>query len=135
MRRAVLLALASLSIAACSDLQQPVGIPVEAPGPALSAGAQIQDVIVVFDNDVADPAATARNLVNAAGGYLGHVYETALRGFSASLPPQAIEAIRSNPRVESIEVDGVVRASRPAQCHMGHRPDRLVRRDRRLLHL
>ena len=110
MRRALTI-LAAFLLAACSELQQPVSIPVEAPVPSLSAGTQLRDVIVVFNPDVADPAATARGLVDAGGGRLGHVYESALRGFAASLPEAAIQAIQANPNVDYIESDGVVTAS------------------------
>ena len=111
MRRALAPALAAFALASCSELQQPVGVPVEAPVPSMSAAAQLQDVIVVFNPGVADPAGTAAGLVNAAGGRLGHVYESALSGFSASLPPQAIQALESNPNVDYVEVDGVATAS------------------------
>lgn len=111
MPRTLTALLLAVTAAACSELQQPVGVPVEAPVPSMSAADQLQDVIVVFNPGVADPAATAQSLVAAGGGRLGHVYETALRGFSASLPPQAIQAIQNNPNVEYVEVDGVVTAS------------------------
>ncbi|MDF1504145.1 S8 family serine peptidase [Roseisolibacter sp. H3M3-2] len=69
--------------------------------------------IVVFTDDVRDPEGTARQLVAANGGRLLHAYSTALRGFAASLPAPAVEALRRNPNVARVSenrvasVDGV----------------------------
>lgn len=66
--------------------------------------------IVVFKKDVTDPQAQAQSLVRGvANGRLHHVYSSALKGFSATLPAQAIDGIRRNPNVESVEPDFSVR--------------------------
>jgi Peptidase inhibitor I9 len=39
-----------------------------------------------------------------------HVYENALKGFSAEIPEDQVEAVRNNPEVEYVEQDSVVRA-------------------------
>lgn len=58
-------------------------------------------------HDVGSPAAAAANLSKAHGGRVGHVYQTALKGFSISeLPPAAVAALRSNPMVAYVEADG-----------------------------
>src|SRR4030095_10979782 len=45
------------------------------------------------------------------GGQLKYVYRTALKGFAVSnLPDAAVEALGRNPRVASIERDGIVTA-------------------------
>ena len=66
--------------------------------------------IVVFHDDVADPAALARDLVTRAGGSLLHVYTSAIKGFSASLPAVAVDPLRGNPAVAYVEADQVMRA-------------------------
>jgi subtilisin family serine protease len=61
---------------------------------------------VVFKKEVADPQAAAQSLMRGvANGRLHHVYGSALKGFAATIPAQALEGIRRNPNVESIEQD------------------------------
>lgn len=69
-----------------------------------------QSVIVSFRDNVANPHAAAQALVNAHGGALGHVYEHALKGFSAQLPAQAVGALAKNPQVKLVEQDLVMEA-------------------------
>jgi len=67
--------------------------------------------IVVFKPAaVADPAGQAAEMVRAAGAgaQLHHVYRTALRGFSATLPDAAVARLRANPAVQWIEQDQTV---------------------------
>lgn len=64
--------------------------------------------IVTFRNTVADPGAEAAALVNAQGGRLHHSYSHAIRGFAATLPDAAVQALRNNPNVERIEQDASV---------------------------
>lgn len=67
--------------------------------------------IVLFRNDVADPTALTRSLLAAHGGNLGHIYQFALKGFAvANLPPQAVEALRQNPMVRSVEAGTAIAA-------------------------
>jgi subtilisin family serine protease len=53
----------------------------------------------------------AADLVGLHRGQLKHVYKHALRGFTAQLTPEAAEALADDPRVESVEEDGIVSAS------------------------
>lgn len=66
--------------------------------------------IVVLRNDVASPAAEAAAVVRGAGAgaQLHHVYTTAIKGFAATLPAQALQGLRNNPAVESVEQDQTV---------------------------
>ena len=64
--------------------------------------------MVVFTAGEDRPAEAARSLVTAHGGELHYTYESALRGFSASLPPAAVSALQRNPRVAYIEQVGAV---------------------------
>ncbi|HEX7314820.1 MAG TPA: S8 family peptidase [Pyrinomonadaceae bacterium] len=53
----------------------------------------------------------AADLVGLHRGQLKHVFKHALNGFTAELTPEAAEALANDPRVESVEEDGVVSAS------------------------
>jgi len=61
--------------------------------------------IVTFRPGVADPAAEADGLVRGLGGQVHFAYTRALSGFAATLPAAALEGLRRNPRIESIEPD------------------------------
>ncbi|ROZ77732.1 S8 family peptidase [Ramlibacter sp. WS9] len=64
--------------------------------------------IVVFKNDVTDPAASAATLVRGVGGQLHHTYKGALKGFAAAIPDAALQGLRNNPHVSYIEQDQTV---------------------------
>jgi subtilisin family serine protease len=64
--------------------------------------------IVVFKNDVQNPAQQAAQMAQAAGGSVKHVYTHAIKGFSASLPVAALQGLRNNPNVDYIEQDQTV---------------------------
>ncbi len=55
-------------------------------------------------------ASVAADLAGRYGGSLGYTYRFALRGFSAHMSGQAALALSQNPRVASVEQDGVVTA-------------------------
>jgi subtilisin family serine protease len=50
----------------------------------------------------------AREFARSHGLNPSHVYNTALKGFAASLSPQAAIALSNNPNVEAVETDGMV---------------------------
>lgn len=64
--------------------------------------------IVVFKASVANPAAEAASLMQGRGGQVHHVYSRALKGFAASLPDAALQALRSHPNVAYVEQDQTV---------------------------
>ena len=64
--------------------------------------------IVVFKNQVTQPAAEAGMLHRKFGFEMGHVYENVFRGFSASIPEQALNGLRNHPMVDFIEPDIVM---------------------------
>lgn len=112
-----LLGATALLFSACADQESPVE-PAAAGStavlPDLSASAAsvsglIPDhYIVVFKQDVPDAPGLARRLVAGHGGALRFTYTTALKGFAAQLPAQALEALRRNPNVAYVEPDQTV---------------------------
>jgi len=64
--------------------------------------------IVRMTPDTRDVATQARNLTRSAGGSVIHVYENAFKGFSARLPAAAVQALRNNPNVLSVEQDAEI---------------------------
>ena len=101
-----------LALAACSDVPTtPSAAPAraaESRGPARAGGTIPGRYIVVFKKDVADAPGLARRLAQANGGTLHHSYQHAIKGFAATLPAPAVEALRRNPNVAYVEPDGRV---------------------------
>jgi len=78
----------------------------QAPVPHLASERAIPDqYIVVFKSSLPDPAAEARALVAQHGGTLRFTYTSAIKGFAASLPLSALDALRRNPNVAYLEAD------------------------------
>lgn len=103
------LPLVLLAIAGCNESPMPTEPEASA---ELAATAQPavggDDWIVVFRDDVRDPPGLARRLAAENGVSPRHVYSHALKGFAATLPPQAVERLRQNPNVDFVERDGIV---------------------------
>jgi subtilisin family serine protease len=66
--------------------------------------------VVTFRRDVTDVPGLAQQLVKSGGGTLRFTYTSVLKGFAASLPPQALEGLRRNPHVSGIHADQVFEA-------------------------
>jgi len=64
--------------------------------------------IVVFKDSVTNPASEAASVMQGRGGQVLHTYTRAIKGFAASLPDAALQAIRNNPNVSYIEQDQTV---------------------------
>ncbi len=82
----------------------------EAPVVGQDAPGAIRDrYIVVFDKSArgAD-VRNARAEAQRRGGQVHHTYSTALRGFAATLPDNALRNLQRNPNVAFIEADAVV---------------------------
>src|SRR5438046_3216541 len=106
-----LVALAFLAaLAGCESMSNPAQ---QTPDPG-NRTAAVESVpgqyIVVLQDNVADPATVARDLVNAAGGSLLRVYTSAIKGFAAQLSAPAAAALEGNPLVAYVEADQVMRA-------------------------
>src|SRR2546430_11122308 len=106
-----IVALAFLAaLAGCESLSNPAQqTPDPGTGTAAVESVPGQYIIVLQDN-VADPATVARDLVTAAGGSLLHVYTSAIKGFPARLSAPAAVVLQGNPLVPSVEADQVMRA-------------------------
>ena len=81
-----------------------VGIDAAPEGPAW------ESVIVALQDDVTDPRGVAHGMVSDRGGQLGHVFQNAVKGFSAQLPAAAVRALSNHPQVKRIEPDLVMKA-------------------------
>jgi subtilisin family serine protease len=99
-----------LGAIACQDTTAPNPIvPSLTPTAASLAAAVANDYIITFRDDEQDPGGHARALAAAHGGRVTHVYQAALKGFAvADLPDAAVAALQRNPRIASIERDGVM---------------------------
>ena len=108
-----------LVLAACAE---PTSIPApmspvvptdEAPVYARGeGGGPIADqYIVVFNDDVDDPAGLARGMAAQHGATVLHTYTGVLRGFAARMSAQAAEALERNPNVAYVEQDQEVSLS------------------------
>ena len=64
--------------------------------------------IVVFKASVGNPVVETDNVMRGLGGRLHHVYANSIKGFAATLPDVALQAIRNNPNVDYIEADQTV---------------------------
>ncbi|HEY7767591.1 S8 family serine peptidase [Longimicrobium sp.] len=75
--------------------------------PLLSAGADAIPgrYVVVLNSSVASPSAAAHEMVRAHGGRLHFSYSSALKGFAATLSPEAVEALRRDPQVKYVAPD------------------------------
>jgi subtilisin family serine protease len=103
------------AIQGCQHAEAPVGPEVVDvsepqdgvdPAPDVSSSTEIPgEFIVVFSPAVADPPGLARQLVSEHGGTMRAVYTNTIRGFAAGLSERAVEALRRNPNVLSLEAD------------------------------
>ncbi len=84
----------------------------EAPVLGLDSPRVIQDrYIVVFKDNVTERGIAPLMKEVASMGEVHHTYTAALKGFAATLPAQAVEALRKNPNIAYIEADQMVSLS------------------------
>jgi subtilisin family serine protease len=77
--------------------------------PAASASSErARRYIVVLEDSVQDPRAVGREHSRSHNARIGHVYEHALKGYSAMMSDVAAARIASDHRVSYVEADGVV---------------------------
>jgi subtilisin family serine protease len=74
-----------------------------------NASKAFQDFVVVFKDNVSNPASEASGLMAGRGGSVKFTYANAVKGFAVSLPSAAaeafLEAMSKNPNVDYIETD------------------------------
>lgn len=102
----------TLLLVACST-DGPVGIPPSNVAPSGSSNVSTkvrgQPVyIVTFKPGAEDAPGLAQQLIRAHGGKLQFAYSRVVRGFAATFPDQAVEALRRNGKIQRIEQDRVV---------------------------
>ena len=81
----------------------------ESPGRLLKAERAIPgNYIVVLNEQAGEPHQAALALTFSYGGFARHVYSSALKGFSVTLPEAAALALSRDPRVSYVEEDGEI---------------------------
>ncbi len=109
----------SVVLSSCQDAQTPLQpdvtgslAPVQAPGLGLAPAGQVgpDRWIVVFADQRNDPGDLPARMVRGGGGQLHFSYRHAIKGFAATLPAPAVEALRRNPQVAYVEADQVMYA-------------------------
>ncbi|MBM4168130.1 MAG: S8 family peptidase [Ignavibacteria bacterium] len=121
----VLLAVA-LSIWGCSEQRSPVS-PGDEFGTVSNPLFKIapgQDrvpnsYIVVLKGDVANVPEVASDMARLHAVAIGHVYQTAIKGYSATIPEARLEAVRNDSRVAYVEYDYVVSVGPGVQAKPG----------------
>lgn len=93
---------------------------------ALKEGAAVSQVIrdryiVVLKDDVTRPGDAAERLQGIFGIRPGHLYEHALKGFSAYIPEQALNGLQNHPLIDYIESDITVQAFAEEEAPTGIR--------------
>lgn len=115
----------TLAAGGASGSASPAAVPTSAASSgqviAASAGQGIPDsYICVFRAGAVGPAAARGAAAEAArrgGGTLGHVYTTALQGFSISLPAQAVQTlVERNPNIDWCEQDQIATVIDPVKA-------------------
>ena len=84
--------------------------------------------VVTLNDSVADPAAAARRQTGLLGGTLDRVFNTAIKGYSASLPQALLAGLLADPTVSSIEPDVPVKLA-ATQFNPPYGVDRVDQRD------
>jgi subtilisin family serine protease len=74
---------------------------------AATQGGLVDRYIVVFNDDVQNPAALSDELARQAGATVHFRYTSALKGFAATIPGAALEGLQRNPNVAYVEADGI----------------------------
>jgi subtilisin family serine protease len=110
MKRLLTGAAVVLFAAGCSvDSNAPTGPADEGPSLAIGGG-QARGYIVVFHSNTVNPAGVAASLLRQVGARERFIYEHAIKGFAADLNDEQAAAIKRDPRVDFVSLDGPVYA-------------------------
>jgi serine protease len=82
--------------------------------------------------EVGIASAMAQQVASAYGGKVHHTYGAALQGFAATLTPEAVAALRMDPRVKYVAQDGMAYPTQTTQPGATWGLDRIDQRDRPL---
>jgi len=77
--------------------------------PELPPVVETDQYIVVLEDSVKHPRAVAETQAEEADGEVGLVYRSALKGYSATLPKDEVEALEEDPRVDYVTLDRKVK--------------------------
>ena len=101
---------------ASTDLQSARIADADAAAAAAAAGTRY---IVKFKDEVAAPGARGRDIAAAHGAQVHFVFERAIKGFAATVPPAAVDAflraMERDPDVDVVEPDGVMAGTQVVQ--------------------
>ncbi|MGY0614937.1 S8 family serine peptidase [Vibrio sp. FJH11] len=75
--------------------------------PVTMAASPSGGYIVVLHDHIDNPAAAAKEISRQVGGNVGFIYQHALKGFSITVPPQAVAAMERNPKVKYVATDDI----------------------------
>jgi len=94
-------------------LSDPASAPPAEPPPAPAATAVQPEPIdgqylVTFVDSVSDVPGLAKRLANQNGADPLATWTTAIKGFALRMPSQAVDALRRNPNVKSVEQDAII---------------------------
>lgn len=91
----------------------------------------LDQYIVVLKDDVpaAEVHSRAASLVLARGGFVRHIYRSALKGFAATMREKEAIALSQDPSVDYVEEDGVMSATQTTQNNPPWGLDRIDQRD------
>lgn len=91
----------------------------------------LDQYIVVFKDAVpaAEVSSRAASLVLARGGFVRHIYKSALKGFAATMSAKEAIALSLDPTVDYVEEDGVMSAIQTTQNNPPWGLDRIDQRD------
>ena len=102
----------------CRDAQSPTAVSGLMAGSrhSLSSAAPEAELIpgqyiITFADSVKDVPGLAKRIAAQYGSEPLFTYESAIKGFAAQLPEQAIEGLSHNPQIERIEPDAIVQIS------------------------
>jgi hypothetical protein len=140
-RYPLLFALSLLFLMACSEQPSGPANGEDALGKAVPMDLSDTDIdlrdryIVVFKKSVGNVDELVDQMTRGNGSTVHYRYRHAIKGFCATIPPQALEGIQRNPNVDYIEADGPMFAN-PSQSLPSNGSlwglDRIDQRDRPL---
>jgi subtilisin family serine protease len=124
----LLMALSSIPFMAVAENVEP-----KATHPYPASRPIIGRYIVIFKAHVQNPAQESAALMRGAKGQVHHTFSHAIKGFSASIPDAALQGLKNNPNIESIEPDQTVQLNQTSpQNQVTWGLDRIDQADRPL---